>query len=77
MIVNEERRTIEWDGLPKRLADNIEEDYDTLKEFPLEMLNLVMAEERRIEDEQRTHNEIKSKLTNSFDLKKSDPKLEY
>ena len=51
MIVNEKRRTIEWDGLPKRLADNIEEDYDTLREFPLEMLNLVMAEERRLEEE--------------------------
>lgn len=77
MIVNEDRRLIVWEGLPKRLADNIEEDYDTLKEFPLEMLNLVMAEERRSEEEQRTHNEIKRKLTNSFDLKKSDPKLEY
>ena len=75
--MNEDSRTIEWDGLPMRLYDNIEEDFDTLKEFPLEMLNLVMAEERRADDEQRTHDEIKNKLTNSFNLKKSDPKLEY
>ena len=41
------------------------------------MLNLVMADERRSVDKKRTHDEIKNKITNCFNLKKSDPKLEY
>ena len=77
MIVNEETRTIEWDGLPKSLMENIEKDYDTVTEFPLEMLNLVMAEERIRDENNAALDEIKNKITNSFDLKKSDPKLEY
>ena len=42
MFVDEENKYIEWEGMPRSLMMNIENDFDLVISDPLQMINLLL-----------------------------------
>ena len=68
---------VEWDNLPLSLAMNIEKDQSLLRQYPLEMLNMVLLEQLQDHSGMRPHDEIARLVTESIEIKKTNPNLDY
>ena len=77
MHIDEEGRSVEWDGLPRSLMINIEQDFDILTAHPFEMLNMVIAEQIESTRGFRPHDEIFSRVKKSIEIKTNNPFDDY
>ena len=73
MFIDEEGRAIEWDNLPKSLELNIQDDFETLKSYPLMCINMVLAEQIESVEGLRPHKEISDLVKQSIEVKTTNP----
>ena len=66
MFIDDEGRSIEWEGLPRSLLVNMVTDYEVVKKYPLQMLNMVLN--KQIEDNRglRPYSEISNLVHQSI-----------
>ena len=78
MVLDEENEAVEWDGdMPRSLKHNIEKEYELLKFYPLECINLVLSDELIAVRGFRSISEIKRDQTESIEIKTSNPQDDY
>ena len=77
MEIDKDSRRIEWEGLPRSISMNIEQDFDVVCTYPLMFINMAIDEQMENIEGLRPHSETADIVSNAIELRESDPCEEY
>ena len=77
IIIDEEDKRVEWDGLPDSLSMDISKDFYCATNYPIGMLNSALNEQLENFRGTRPLEEIKALITESIDIKTTKVQDDY